>query len=168
MCKLIGRMIPPERHAEYARGYLALGLLAESSEELEKIAKDARRLPAVLAARIELHTQEKKWARVITAAKELAHQCPTSETGWIGWAYALRELNRITEAFEVLSEAEKHRRPSSALVHYNLGCYLCLLGDHRKALARLKQAFQLEPDFKAESLQDKDLTPLWPEIRVLS
>lgn len=158
-------MISAERHAEYARGYLALGLLKESARELAKISKGDRLHPVVLSTRIELHTQEKQWGRVITAARELVRQCPTSETGWIGWAYALRELNRIQEAFSVLSQVEKHPSPCSALVHYNLACYLCLLGEHEKALLRLKQAFRLEPDFKPESLHDRDLTPLWAKIR---
>ncbi|HRE81267.1 MAG TPA: hypothetical protein PLN52_09480 [Opitutaceae bacterium] len=160
-------MISPERHAEYARGYLALGLLKESSRELEKIAKNDRNLPVVLSTRIELHTQEKNWTKVITAARELTRQCPTSETGWIGWAYALREMNKIEEAFSVLSQVEKRSPSCSALVHYNLGCYLSLLGHRLLALAHLRQAFLLEPDFRSESFRDRDLEAIWADIRMI-
>jgi len=158
-------MISTERHTEYARGFLALGLLAESSRELGKIARKDRSLPIVLATRIDLHTQEKRWARAIAAAEELTRKIPEMEAGWIGWAYALRELNRIEEALALLTRAETQHRHRSALVHYNLACYLSLLGDRTKATARLKRAFRLDPAFKNESLHDKDLEPLWNDIR---
>lgn len=160
-------MISTQRHAEYAMGFLALGLLEESSAELEKIADRDRFHPVVLAARIELHTQEKKWPRVIAAAEELTRRRPDMETGWVGWAYALRELNRVKEALVVLLQAETNDH-GSAIVHYNLACYLALLGNQKKAVARLKKAFRLDPNFKDEALDDKDLASLWDDIQAMS
>jgi hypothetical protein len=115
-------------HLSHASGYLALGMLNEATEELALIAAGDQGLPSVLAARIDLHTAKKEWDTVIGFGEQLATRCPKLEAGWISWAYALRELNRVEEAKAVLLEAEPiHGK--SGILHYNLACYYCLLGD---------------------------------------
>ena len=90
------------RRVQYALGYLELGMLHEASEELETVAFDDRFLPCVLAARIELGMAAKHWEVVVGLGRELTTRAPELERGWIGWAYALRELGRVAEAKEVL------------------------------------------------------------------
>ena len=84
-----------------------------------------------------------------------------SESGWIGWAYALRELNRVEEARAVLLDAEKYHGTNSAVLHYNLACYDALLGALKNARARLEKACRMDAQFKITAREDPDLVALW-------
>jgi len=48
-----------------------------------------------------------------------------------------------------------------AILHYNLACYECQLGDLGVAKARLRHAFNLDDRFRAKALEDEDLEPLF-------
>ncbi|MFM8336403.1 MAG: TPR end-of-group domain-containing protein, partial [Opitutaceae bacterium] len=80
--------------------------------------------------------------------------------GWIHWAYALRELGRIEQALAVLQEAEP-LHPKVGVIHFNLACYHCLLGDLPAAKRRLERACRIKPDWKKTALEDPDLKGLW-------
>ena len=149
------------RRVQYALGYLELGMLNEASEELEAVAFDDRFRPDVLAARIELGMTAKHWAVVVGLGQELTARAPELERGWIGWAYALRELGRVAEAKEVLLKAEPRHGAESATLHYNLACYHCLLGEREVARMRLTRACGMHPEFKESALEDPDLKALW-------
>ena len=145
------------RHLRYASGYLELGMVDEASAELERIAfGDQLQLP-VLAVRIELHMTAKHWDSVVGLGRTLTQQTPENERGWICWAYALREQQQIAEAKAVLLKAEPLHGGTSAVLHYNLACYDCLLGDLSEAKRRLATACRMEKSFEAAALDDPDL-----------
>ena len=78
-------------------------MLPEATEELALISPADAAHPDVLGVRIELHTEKKQWDFVIGYGEQLARRHPDKDTGWIAWAYALRELNRVEEAKAVLT-----------------------------------------------------------------
>jgi hypothetical protein len=53
------------------------------------------------------------------------------------------------------------RMPGAPLMHYNLACYECQLGDLEVAKARLQHAFKLYSSLREKALEDEDLKPLW-------
>ncbi len=148
------------RRLRYASGYIELSMFNEASDELEAIVAEDRFAPPVLAVRLELHMAAGHWETVVGIGRDLAEKTPEQERAWICWAYALRELQRIDEARAVLLEAEPRHGQTSALLHYNLACYYCLLGEIATARSRLAQACKLEPKFKEAALQDRDLDGL--------
>lgn len=152
------------RRLRHADGYLALGLLNEAAAELAVIPREEWALPDVLSARIDLRMAKKEWGMVAGFGEQWARRHPDTENGWIAWAYALRELNRIEEAKTVLLEAEP-RHGESGVLHYNLACYHCLLGELAAARARLRQACQLGKEWKKAARQDTDLKAIWDDIR---
>ncbi len=154
-------MIPLQRRLEYATAYIELGLLAEASDELEAIEGEARLSAAVMAVRNDLYLAAKSWDLLIAVARELTRQRPKIAAGWINWAFALRELDRIAEAKAVLISAEPIHGKKSAILHYNLGCYECLLGDIDQARARIALASRMDLKLKAEALDDPDLDAMW-------
>ena len=79
----------------------------------------------------------------------------------LGWCY--KRTHRLAQAIDALERAVRSN-PAEPLLHYNLACYRCQLGDRSGALARLVTAFRLEPQWKAAALADPDLTPLRDEI----
>lgn len=156
--------ITTRRHLNYAKGYAELGLLRDAIAELEAIEAEDRQLPEVLAARVGVYWETKQWDALVEQARELARRAPQEERGWIGWAFALRELGCVVEAKAVLLEAEPLHGASSAVLHYNLGCYHCLLGELVDARQRLETAFRMHPPFKAEASKDPDLEAMHGEL----
>jgi tetratricopeptide (TPR) repeat protein len=153
-------MISTARRLEYASGFIGLGLLNEASEELEFIEGEDRLSAEVMAVRANLYMAAKNWDLLIAVSRELARQCPNIDQGWIHWAYALRELGRIAEAKTVLLQAEP-LHPSCAVLHYNMACYECLLGDVPEARRRLSVACKMGKEWKTAALTDPDLKAMW-------
>jgi len=145
---------------DYAAGYVGLGMWREAVAELDGIAAEEQLLPRVRAARVHCHLGAKQWKRAVVVAGELARAHPGAESAWIGWAYALRELNRVEEARAVLLDAEAHHGKTSAVLHYNLACYDSLLGALKSAKSRLARACRMDGQFRAEAKDDPDLVAL--------
>ncbi len=160
-------MISTRRHLEHASGYLALGMVKEATEEIALIPPKDWALPEVLAVRIELHMARKEWDMVVDFGEQLARRQPEDEHGWISWAFALRERNMIATAKAVLLEAEPIHGKKSALIHYNLSCYFCLLGDQTEAKRRLHIACKMDKQWKKAALEDEDLKAMWDDIAAM-
>jgi hypothetical protein len=160
-------MIPTRRHLEYATGYLELGLPAAAAEELEAITGPDRLSAEVMQVRANLYLQTGQWDLLLAVARELTRLRPEDEHGWIHAAYALRELERIVEAKAVLLEAEPRHGTACALLHYNLACYHCLLGELPAAKTRLAIACRMNGEWKKSALDDRDLSALWNEIAAM-
>lgn len=157
-------MIPTHRRLEYAAGYLALGMLKDAAAELKAIEGDDAQSAGVLLMWIQLHHETRRWSRLVEVATDYTRVSPEEEQGWISWAYALRELERVREAQDVLLQAEPLHGKTSAVLHYNLACYACLLGDRETARRRLAKAIKLDAEFKDSALTDPDLEAMRDEI----
>lgn len=152
------------RHVKYAQGYAELGLFREAHAELAAIDPLDAGLPEVINAHVSVTWEAKQWESLIEHAHYLARRAPKEERGWIAWAYALRELGRIAEAKSVLLEAEPLHGADSAVLHYNLACYHCLLGELAEARLRLRTAFRMHAPFKEDARKDRDLEAIWGEL----
>ena len=151
------RMISTRRHLQYASGHIELGMFKEAAAELEAIKPSDQVLPAVISVRIDLHMHAKQWNQVIIFAKELSRLTPEDDKGWISHAFALRELELIEEAQAVLQEAELLHWEKCGVLHYNLACYACLLGNKPEAKRRLAIAVKMDKAWKQSALEDPDL-----------
>jgi len=152
--------ISTRKHLEYAKGYIGLGLIKEAAEEIEAIEAEEWQSMEVQRVRVDLFMEAKQWDEVVDLAGQIAENVAEDEQIWISWAYALRELQRVKEAETVLLKAEKVHGHKSAIVHYNLACYACLLGYLEEAGKRLKRAIKLDKRFEDEWDKDPDLKAL--------
>ncbi|MFH1498133.1 MAG: hypothetical protein ABII82_09945 [Verrucomicrobiota bacterium] len=153
-------VISAEKRAGYALGYIELGLLEAARAELAAISPDQAGSPGILGARIELAMAGGEWNEVVSLASRAVEADPAGERPWIAWAYALRELQQIRQALEVLLRGELHIAAPGVLVDYNLACYLALLGDLKEARRRLNRVFARDPNWRAEADDDPDLATL--------
>ena len=151
-------------HLSAAYGYCDLKMYGDAGEELEKISRDYHDLPEVAGARLAILQGLKQWDRTRDMARELAQGDPGNVQWWISWAYATRRAESIGAAKAILLEAVK-QHSDEPLIHYNLACYDCQLGDLETAKAYLKRAFKLESGYRKIAAGDEDLIPLKALIR---
>ena len=146
-----------------AEGYLELGMFQDAEAELEKVAPDARQLPEVMFLRLVLYQETKRWAAMQAVAKKLVDLDPADPQRVIALAYATRRAESIDLARLILMEA-LDRHPSEALIHYNLACYDCQLGDIPSTKKFIERALLLNTKLGRMALVDEDLQPLWATV----
>lgn len=159
--------ISTARRLEYARGFLALGLVEEAKEELDEIPEVEQGSLEMMEVMMDYHSQRENWKSAASLAESVTAQKPDEPHGWISWAYAVRRSRSIAAAERILLRAEKRIGQTCALVHYNLACYRCQQGDHLGALSRLAIAFRMESHWKQAALADPDLAPLKDKIEAV-
>jgi tetratricopeptide (TPR) repeat protein len=103
--------------------------------------------------------QERKWNEGLTTAQRLRQALPAHPAGWLQAAFCFHELGRTREALECLNDGPSSLR-REALFHYNCACYLATLGQADDALASLKRALQIDPEYKKIAKSDPDLATL--------
>jgi predicted Zn-dependent protease len=152
-------------HLNGARGWYELGNYTEANEELEQISPHLRSHPDALRVRYEIYAALKKWEMAAELAKAISALVPESAFGWIHCAYALHEMKRTKEAWDVLLPvADKFS--DQWVIRYNLACYAAQLGDLTGARQWLEKTFEVADrgEIKLMALDDKDLEPLWSKI----
>jgi predicted Zn-dependent protease len=152
--------ISTARRLQYGCGYLALGLVNEAFAEIEAIEGPDRLSLDVLRFRVNLFMEAKQWKDVVALAQTVCAAAPGDPDVWVSWAYALRELQRVVEAREVLLQAEPLHAAANPVIHYNLACYYALLGDLPEARRRLALACKADKDWAKAALDDPDLEAL--------
>jgi len=156
--------LPDSRHLQAAEGWLELGDWQSASTELENITPEFRAHPDVLELRWQVYAKAGKWDACVDIGKALIQLTPERAVSWIHHAFALHELKRTQEAWNVLSPVA-HRFPAESTIPYNLACYAAQLVNVIEARDLLAQAFKLgdAKEMKLAALNDPDLEPIWEE-----
>lgn len=157
-------MIRTEKRLQYANGYLDLGMVKDAKAELDLIDEKDRSNSEVLSMRVRLYSESHNWKNMVATSKQLVGMDPEVSFGWVNWAYALRELERISEAKDIANRGLA-LNPKEAVLWFNLACYCSLLGEVEDASNHLDQAIALEKSFEKEAVDDPDLDKLWAWLR---
>lgn len=155
------------RHLAFAHAYFELGMDDAAEREWKQITpllKDSR---SVLAFGVELARRRSRWGAMLQRSKRFRKLHPDAAEGWLLLSYAARRAQSLDEAYNVLSAALAEH-PSDALVHFNLGCYACLLGRHKEATERVCRAVLLDNKLAAAALEDPDLEAIRKDLKALS
>ena len=143
-----------------AEGWLGLGDHLSANEELKQITPEFRSHPKVLAVRLNMYWEAKNWKAVVHVARALTTINPDNAHGWIGRSFALHELKRTQEAYDLLLPA-KDKFPKNLTIPYNLACYCSQLKQLSEAQVWLKMAMAIdEQTVKRMAMDDPDLKPL--------
>ena len=107
----------------------------------------------------------KKWDFVIAVAETLVKLIPNNPQAWIQRSFALHEMKRTQEAFDLLLPAAA-LFPKQWLIPYNLACYTAQLARLKDSRQWLEKAFAIRNTkaIKLMALEDPDLEPLWTNI----
>lgn len=154
------------KHLAYAAGWLQLGKVAAARGELAGVVKDEREHPAVLAMELEVAMAAEAWAKASRLAAKLRAVAPGLDSGWLHGAFATRRAGKagrveLEKARSILEAAEERIGARCAILHYNLACYLALLGELEPARSRLARAVAMEPGFAQMAQTDEDLVTLF-------
>jgi tetratricopeptide (TPR) repeat protein len=156
---------PDQKFFEAACGYAQLGMYLDANEELEKVDPYKRAAPEILALRVAIYRGLEKWELMAAISKRLVEFEPNDVQWTVSFAYAIRRANSIQAAKDILLKAEP-KFPKQAVIKYNLACYFCQLGDLQSAKNYLKRAFEIDPNWRLQGLEDEDLKALWDSIQV--
>jgi predicted Zn-dependent protease len=165
--RMIKALKPPNlHHLNAAEGWLGLGNVAEAEQELALLTDTVRAHPEVLRVRYHLYGQTKRWERAAETAQLLCQIVPETPFGWIHLAFALHELRRTREAYNVLLPVVD-RFSDEYVIRYNLACYCCQLGELDEARAWLRKAMAIagKDAIKQMASTDPDLQALATEIQ---
>jgi Flp pilus assembly protein TadD len=159
---------PDSHHLSSAQGWLGLGNWREARDDIQRIAPELRAHPDVLEVTREIFAQAGKWDMAAETAGAVATLKPQEPQAWIALAYAIRRKTGggLEAAKNILAKAQKEF-PKEPLIAYNLACYECQLGNKTAATQWLQNAFATGPakQLRSMALDDRDLEPLWPQIR---
>ena len=160
-------LLPPDLHyLNAAEGWLGLGNSQEAAHELSRLSPALLEHPEVLRVRYHLFEHNKNWDRAAEVAEVLCRLLPHTPFGWIHLAYALHELRRTREAYNVLIPIVD-RFPEEYIIRYNLACYSCQMDCIEEARAWLNKAVGIigAPTIKEMASKDPDLKKMWNEIQ---
>lgn len=156
------KLEPPDTHyLSAASGWLGLGDWREAQLELSRIAPEFHLHPDVLEVRYEMCSKARLWDDALAAARSFIETAPGRAFGWVHAAYALHELSRTREAYDLLLP-KLDCFPKDWVFQYNLACYACQLGRNLEAIERLGKALKLgnPKELKQMAMEDPDLAPL--------
>lgn len=149
-----------QQHLSAAEGFLTLGMYEDANAELEEIDPFCKVLPEVLEVRVEIYGRTQKWDLMQVVAKKLADHDLGDAQWLLLLAYATRRAESIEAAKRILLRAVK-QHPEEPIIHFNLACYDCQLGNVDSAKEHLKRALKLQPKCREMALDDPDLEPIW-------
>lgn len=166
--KIPSLSLTDSRQVGAALGWLELGNPKEARAELEELSPESLTHPEVLRAEYLVCEALLDWHAAIEVASNICQLFPKSVYGWNQLAYALHQVKRTAEAYELLLPVCSDF-PSEAAIPYNLACYSCQLGKTEEAWRWLEKSLLLggRQEIKAQALADSDLQPLWPQISEL-
>lgn len=154
---------PDNHHLRAAIGWLELGSHLDAESELDRIQPKLQLRPDVLELRWQIRAKAHAWDECLRIAEDLVGVAPDDVVGYIHRSFALHELKRTQEAFDLLRPVLE-KFPDDPVIPYNLACYRCQLGWLDDAVQLLTQCYSRarnKGDWKKRALEDPDLRPLW-------
>lgn len=143
-------------------------MIAEAAAELEAVPRRDRFAPAVMAARVEVHTAAGQWDVVATFARRVLKMDAENVAAWISLGCAVRRTEGVDAARQLLLTLVPRFGSKHAIIHYNLACYTCLVGEIETAKDCLAVACKMDAGFKAAALSDPDLQALRDQLGSIS
>ena len=155
-------------HLSAASGWIGLGDFDSARAELDELSAAAKKHPQALLVQSEYFFATEEWSLLVPLTDKLVQKFPEEDCLWINRSYALHELKRTQEAFDVLLPATE-KFPKVWLIRYNLACYCAQLGNKEESLRWLLRAIKLadKNEVLAMALDDPDLVTLRDALREL-
>ena len=157
-----------QRLAVEIEGWLDMKCPERALDRLETLLEVPGARPVGLALRTRAHVDMKRYADALGDLAEL--RSFEHDEDWADLTEAwCRKRSDDLEGAKGCMERLIARRNHSAIGHFNLGCYLALLGDRSRALDEVTVACGIDPTFRRLLAEESDLDSLggMPEFESL-
>jgi tetratricopeptide (TPR) repeat protein len=154
-----------EKLVEVAMGYFELGMLDEAMTELGQLAGQERF--SVLSLWSSALRLSERWPEILSLSRKMIELYPAEAECWVSLADATRNSVSLQAGLELLEAAHGHF-PADDHILFQIGCYCCQLGRLDEARTALRAAVSSNRVWAKIALQDRDLSPLWPELKARS
>ena len=154
------------QHVRAAQGWLDLNNSLEAADELAQLPPGSRLHPDALEVQWKVLAASSKWEASLSVADAITKVAPERASGWIMKSLALRGLDRIQDAFDILLPIVDDF-PHVPAITYDLACYACRLGRVEEGWGWLEKACNADGRgrFEAMALSDLDLKSIWFSLR---
>lgn len=134
-------------------------LLVRAVELLATLDEPARSEPMALLLRGEALRALGRWEESLEAMRSAAEREPERLEAWLGMGWCLKRLDRLAEAIQALRHG-LDSAPEQAILHYNLACYLSLVGDAATSVEHLARAIALDGRYRDLTEAERDFDPI--------
>lgn len=158
--------IADQQRQRAALGYLELGMVEDAQAELDGLSATSAALAETMMLRLQIAHNRNAWPEAQNLARKLRQRQPNEPEWAVMLAFATRRCEDIPAARNVLIEAVA-QFPKEAVIHFNLACYACQLGELQTARDHLNRSLDLDRAFLDLALDDDDLAPIHGELRAM-
>ncbi len=139
-----------------ASGWLELGMPEDALEELKGLAREEQGEKRVLELKLAAQMAKEYWREASETARELCAHSVDEPEYFLSAAFCLHENGKTDDARNLLLKGPQvlHEMP---VFHYNMACYLWVLGDGERAKAHLDIAIGMDESFLESARDDRDL-----------
>lgn len=145
-----------ERRAE---GYIELGMPEHALETLAKLEGPGDFSSHTFYLKGEALRSMERYREALVSLTRAGELAPEDLHVWLAMGWCHKRTGKLDLAVEDLERALE-ADSNEAIIHYNLACYLSLLGDKRRALAHLSRALAIDSDYRALVDEEPDFDPL--------
>lgn len=149
-----------------ALGYLELGMIDDARAELASLSPQAAGEAETLMLLLQLAHTTEQWEEARRLARELRDRQPDAPEWAVMLAFATRRCESLPAARRILVEAAG-QFPKEAVIHFNLACYACQLGEMPTARDHLVRALDLDRSYLDLALEDEDLAPMHDQLQAM-
>ncbi len=142
-----------------ALGWLELGLPEEALSELAALSARERMRRHALELRLLAEMEARRWNAAADTGRLLCIKEPKEPRFFIHAAYCLHETGDTLAARDWLLKGPA-ALIEDPLFHYNLACYLAVLGERKRAKSHLERAFEMDASLRESAREDSDLDAL--------
>lgn len=142
-----------------AEGYLELGMPRRALDVLERLGSPGTFEGRVLYLTGEALRELGRWGEAIEPLEQSAEIRPSNIDVWLALGWCYKRTGRLDRAVDALQRA-LDVDGQSAMIHYNLACYLSLLNQKSDAISHLAQALAIDPDYRLLIAEESDFNPL--------
>lgn len=140
-----------------ASGWLDLGLADEALFELQSLPFSEQTSRQALEIKVHAEMECRAWNAASETARLLCVKEPLNAEFFLRAAFCLHETGDTLAARNWLLRGPKSLMELPAF-HYNLGCYLWVLGERTPARSHLQTAFRMDESLVDFARTDRDLT----------
>ncbi len=139
-----------------ASGWIELGMPDDALEELSNLEPEQRESAAARELALTALMAKGEWKAGADVAIALCQTHVDHADYFLSAAFCLHEIGATSEARKWLLKGPESM-DQLPVYHYNMACYLWILGEKPSARGHLEQAIEMDSSFLESAKEDRDL-----------